>query len=112
MGFTVGAADALLAYSWPGNVRELQNCIERAVALAEFDHVRVEDLPDSVTQRRVVVSGVEGHDPRELITAAELQHRYVAQVMAAVKGNKTLAARILGCDRRTVSRQVRTASPS
>jgi len=114
VGFTRGAADALLAHSWPGNVRELQNCIERAVALAEYDHIRVEDLPDSVTQRRAVVSGLEGHDPTELITAAELQHRYVAQVMAAVKGNKTLAARILGCDRRTVSRQVRvrTASPS
>jgi DNA-binding NtrC family response regulator len=110
VGFTMAAADALLAHSWPGNVRELQNVIERAVALAEFDHIRVEDLPDSVTQRRSVVSGLEGHDPTELITAAELQARYVAQVMAAVNGNKTLAARILGCDRRTVSRQVRASS--
>jgi DNA-binding NtrC family response regulator len=110
LGFTRGAADALLAHSWPGNVRELQNVIERAVALAEFDHVRIEDLPESVCQRKAVASGVEGHDPTELITAAELQHRYVAQVMAAVKGNKTLAARILGCDRRTVSRQARAAA--
>ena len=100
VGFTVGAVDALLGHSWPGNVRELQNCIERAVALAEFDHVRVEDLPES-TRRRAVVSSVEALDPTELITAAELQQRYVAQVMAAVKGNKTAAARILGCDRRT-----------
>ena len=30
--------------------------------------------------------------------------------MAAVNGNKTQAARILGCDRRTVSRQARAAS--
>jgi two-component system, NtrC family, response regulator AtoC len=112
LGFTRGAADALLEHSWPGNVRELQNCIERAVALAEFDHIRVEDLPESVTQCRSAVSGLEGHDPTELITAAELQHRYVGQVMAAVKGNKTLAARILGCDRRTVSRQVRATSAS
>jgi|HubBroStandDraft_5_1064220.scaffolds.fasta_scaffold85978_1 DNA-binding NtrC family response regulator len=112
LGFTRGAADALLAHAWPGNVRELQNCIERAVALAEFDHVRVEDLPETVCQPRAVVSGLEGHDPTELITAAELQHRYVAQVMAAVNGNKTLAARILGCDRRTVSRQARVATPS
>jgi two-component system response regulator HydG len=110
VGFTVAAADALLGHSWPGNVRELQNVIERAVALAEFDHIRAEDLPDSVTQRKSVVSGLQGHDPAELITAAELQARYVAQVMAAVNGNKTLAARILGCDRRTVSRQVRAAS--
>jgi two-component system response regulator HydG len=113
VGFTRGAADALLGHAWPGNVRELQNCIERAVALAEFDHIRIEDLPDSVTERKSDVSGLEGHDPTEqLITAAELQHRYVEQVMAAVKGNKTLAARILGCDRRTVSRQVRSASAS
>ncbi len=112
LGFTRGAADALLAHSWPGNVRELQNCIERAVALAEFDHVRLEDLPDTVRQRRSVVSGLTGHDPTELITAAELQLRYVAQVMAAVNGNKSQAARILGCDRRTVSRQARAASVS
>jgi two-component system response regulator HydG len=112
VGFTVGAADVLLEHSWPGNVRELQNCIERAVVLAEFDHIRIEDLPESVTKRKAVPSGVDGHDPTELITAAELQHRYVAQVMAAVKGNKTLAARILGCDRRTVARQVHAASAS
>jgi DNA-binding NtrC family response regulator len=111
VGFTIAAADALLAHSWPGNVRELQNCIERAVALAEFDHLRVEDLPESVTKRPVVSTGV-AEEPTELITVAELQHRYVAQVMAAVKGNKTMAARILGCDRRTVSRQVRAASAS
>jgi two-component system response regulator HydG len=112
VGFTVAAADALLAHSWPGNVRELQNCIERAVALAEFDHIRVEDLPESVGKRTPAPSDVTGHEPTELITIAELQHRYVAQVMAAVNGNKTMAARILGCDRRTVSRQFRSAAPS
>jgi two-component system response regulator HydG len=109
VGFTVGAADALLAHSWPGNVRELQNCIERAVALAEFDHVRVEDLPESATRRRAGVSGVDVLDPTDLISAAALRQRYVAHVMSAVKGNKSAAARILRCDRRTISRQVRAS---
>ena len=31
------ALDALRAYPWPGNVRELQNCLERAVILADGD---------------------------------------------------------------------------
>ena len=31
------AIEALRAYPWPGNVRELQNCLERAVILAEGD---------------------------------------------------------------------------
>lgn len=32
------------AYSWPGNVRELYNSIERAVLLADQDHLYIEDL--------------------------------------------------------------------
>jgi DNA-binding NtrC family response regulator len=34
-----GALEALRAYPWPGNVRELQNCLERAVILAEGDTI-------------------------------------------------------------------------
>jgi DNA-binding NtrC family response regulator len=33
------ALDALTSYSWPGNVRELQNCLERAVILADGDTI-------------------------------------------------------------------------
>ena len=33
------AVETLLAYRWPGNVRELQNCIERAVILADGDSI-------------------------------------------------------------------------
>jgi DNA-binding NtrC family response regulator len=110
IGFTPAAADAMLKHSWPGNVRELQNCIERAVALAEFDHIRVHDLPEAMVPRKVDVLDIDAENPVELITAAELERRYIARVMAAVKGNKTLAARILGCHRRTVYRKVRDTS--
>lgn len=34
-GFTAAALAAMQDYDWPGNVRELENCIERAVILAE-----------------------------------------------------------------------------
>ena len=34
------AVDELRRYKWPGNVRELQNCIERAVILADGDTIR------------------------------------------------------------------------
>src|SRR4029079_14568751 len=45
-GMAISAADKLLSYPWPGNVRELQNCIERAVALARYDQIGVDDLPE------------------------------------------------------------------
>jgi DNA-binding NtrC family response regulator len=38
------AVEQLVAYRWPGNVRELQNCIERAVILAEGDAIQPRHL--------------------------------------------------------------------
>jgi DNA-binding NtrC family response regulator len=38
------ALEALINYSWPGNVRELQNCLERAVILADGDTIRPSHL--------------------------------------------------------------------
>ena len=54
------AAEQLLAYPWPGNVRELENCIERAVALARYDQIMVDDLPEKIrAYRRSHVAGRE-----------------------------------------------------
>jgi DNA-binding NtrC family response regulator len=44
MVLAADGADALLAYRWPGNVRELQNCIERAVILADGDALHARHL--------------------------------------------------------------------
>ena len=49
-GISPPVAERLLAYAWPGNVRELRNCIERAVALARFEELVVEDLPAQVRE--------------------------------------------------------------
>ncbi|MBI2963187.1 MAG: sigma 54-interacting transcriptional regulator [Deltaproteobacteria bacterium] len=40
-----GASRRLLAHGYPGNIRELENVIEHAVALAEGEIIREEDLP-------------------------------------------------------------------
>ena len=111
VGFTSAVVDAMLSYSWPGNVRELQNCMERAVALAEFDHLRLEDFPEKLRDVKEAPMAIESNDPAELITAAELERRYIAHVVAAVKGNKTLAARVLGLDRRTIYRKLEGREP-
>ncbi len=38
------AMEQLITYRWPGNVRELQNCIERAVILADEDAIQPRHL--------------------------------------------------------------------
>jgi two-component system, NtrC family, response regulator AtoC len=105
-GFTSAAAERLLGYSWPGNVRELRNSIERAVALGSFEQVTVEDLPEKVRSHRGAQIVIASDDPAELLTLEEVERRYTLRVLEAAGGNKTLAARILGLDRKTLYRRL------
>jgi two-component system, NtrC family, response regulator AtoC len=109
LGMTSAAADKLLQYPWPGNVRELQNCIERAVALAQFDQIGVDDLPEKIRDYKTVRINIESNDPAELLPMEEVERRYILKVLEAVGGNKTLAAQVLGFDRRTLYRKLERA---
>jgi len=100
------AARKLLDYDWPGNVRELENCIERAVALCRLNELTVDDLPPKVLQHSAAKLVISTESPLELITVDEMTRRYVRQVLAAAKGNKTQAARLLGIDRRSLYRRL------
>jgi two-component system response regulator HydG len=106
VGIKSAAADKLLSYSWPGNVRELQNCMERCVALAQFDQVGVDDLPDRVRDFKSSRITIESNNPSELLPMDEVERRYILRVLEAVGGNKTLAAQVLGFDRRTLYRKL------
>ena len=100
-------AEKLLAYSWPGNVRELRNVIERAVALTRFDQLTVEDLPEKIRDYRSSQVILGGDDPGELVPLEEVDRRYILHVLESVGGNRTLAARTLGLDRKTLYRKLR-----
>jgi DNA-binding NtrC family response regulator len=106
LGVSRGAAEALASYTWPGNVRELQNCIERALALTQHEEIVVEDLPERIRDYRSEHLVVAGHDPSELVPMEVVERRYIARVLEAVGGNKTMAARILGFDRKTLYRKL------
>ena len=107
VGISSAAAEKLLAYRWPGNVRELRNVIERAVALTRLDHLAVEDLPDKIRQYQSTQVYLGGSDPSELVPMDEMERRYILQVLEAVDDNKTLAAKVLGLDRKTLYRKLR-----
>ncbi len=105
-GISPPVAEKLLAYSWPGNVRELQNCIERAVALARYEQLAVDDLPDRVRSYKASHVLVVADDPSELVPMEEVERRYVLRVLEAVGGNKSMTARVLGFDRKTLARRL------
>jgi DNA-binding NtrC family response regulator len=43
-GLQPDALKLLMRYHWPGNIRELENAIERAMLLADGNHIGVDDL--------------------------------------------------------------------
>ena len=106
LALSAGAAEKLVAYSWPGNVRELENCLERGVALARFDQLTVEDLPDKVRNFHAEKFVVAADDPTEVVTLDELEKRYIQRVLTLMGGNKSHAAQVLGVDRRTLYRKL------
>lgn len=105
-GIAPATAERLVAYPWPGNVRELQNCMERAIALARFDRIVVDDLPERVRDYRTSHVLLAADDPSELVPLEEVERRYTLRVIESVRGNKAAAARILGVERKTLYRKL------
>jgi DNA-binding NtrC family response regulator len=91
---------SLLAYPWPGNVRELENIVQRVVVMAEREEIDVPSLP--VSMRFSAPRPTSIH--RSL---AEVEAEHVRAVLASVNDNKTLAAKILGIDRKTLREKLR-----
>ena len=105
-GIAETTAEKLLSYSWPGNVRELRNAVERAVALTRFDTIAVEDLPEKIRDYQSSHVIIGSDDPDELVTMEEVERRYILHVLQASGGNRSMAARILGLDRKTLYRKL------
>jgi len=111
---TAAALEALEAYLWPGNVRELENAIERAVVLSQGAELDVDALPDAVQNaaragpRPAVPAALEGRTmtiplgtPME-----EIELRVIRETLRHTKGDKNLAAQLLGIAARTIYRKL------
>jgi two-component system response regulator HydG len=104
MGFTPNAMLALTNYDWPGNIRELQNVVERAVALTTGDMVHLEDLPDEIRRHHP-------QDDRIVLpvgtTMEEIERLAILQTLKKTRGDKELAARLLGIGLATIYRRLK-----
>jgi two-component system response regulator HydG len=107
-GIGHAAAQKLRDYDWPGNVRELENCIERAIALTRMSEIGLEDLPERILEHtnNQPVPTQGGDKLADIVKLEEMELRYIRHVLSAVGGNKSLAARLLGLDRRSLYRRL------
>jgi two-component system response regulator HydG len=114
-GFSDEAMGCLEAYRWPGNVRELENVVERAVVLARGGVIEAGNLPPNVTERAVTFTRTEPSGATEAspdgvftirmgTTLDEITHRVMEETLRFAKGNRTVTAKLLGVDPKTIWR--------
>ncbi len=101
---TRGALERLADYAWPGNVRELENAIERAVVLSRSDALAEGDLPDHIATAPASTTTqltFEIGTPLE-----EIELRVIRETLRNTRGDKSLAAQLLGISTRTIYRKL------
>ena len=102
-GFSEDSMLALTTYEWPGNVRELENAIERAVVFTTGDRVPLSVLPQNVS------AFADNHHSLTFKVGTpirELERQAIDITLHHTRGDKNMAARLLGIATRTIYRHL------
>ena len=99
------ALEVLTKYPWPGNVRELENLVEMILAYGKSPTIRAADLPERITEaaapQRKPAIGDE-----DVFTLKEAERKLIVNALAKSKGNKSLAAQMLGISRKSLYKKL------
>ncbi|HCC55859.1 MAG TPA: hypothetical protein DEQ47_01090 [Solibacterales bacterium] len=122
---TLEVMESLLLHDWPGNVRELHNCLDRMTAVNPGPLLHLGDLPSAVQQTRDaaragaqhVTAATHGRTATpafagtlaagEVIPLAELERRAILHALEITKGDRGVAAMLLGIGRTTLYRKLK-----
>ncbi|HLJ51304.1 MAG TPA: sigma-54 dependent transcriptional regulator [Bryobacteraceae bacterium] len=128
---TQDAFEAMLSYEWPGNVRELENCIQHMVAINSGPLLHSHDLPSmvqnhlmskrseslsnaarAISEPRMPMGQESVIDPRpaaarRIIPLTELEKQAIIEALEFTKGDRAVAANLLGIGRTTLYRKLK-----
>ena len=113
--------DAILSYDWPGNVRELENCIQRMVAVNSGPLLHTADLPSALqnaleaqrpARMSAAASAGRGSAPEPyfqmpLFSLTEMEKDAIIRALEYTKGDRGMAAQLLGIGRTTLYRKLK-----
>ena len=118
--FSDDALRLMLEYEWPGNVRELEHAIERAVALSSGPVLHMADFPTQLQdfQRHAQANeqafqiqklGAEHKEgsAQQVVSIAEMEKQAILNTIERLKGDKMMAAKLLGIGKTTLYRKLK-----
>ena len=120
--FSEDAMRLLMEYDWPGNVRELQHAIERTCAMSSGPVLHMVDLPTQLQQTLLCSparpdaeasddggDGEDGHGRRSgsIVSIADMEKQAILGTIRQLKGDKLMAARLLGIGKTTLYRKLK-----
>ncbi len=131
--FTQETLEAMLSYDWPGNVRELENCIQHMVAINTGPLLHAVELPSMLqnhliakkAQALAVAAGFQqpskppgeasSHEHRgsqessysAIVPLTQIERRAILEALEYTKGDRAVAANLLGIGRTTLYRKLK-----
>ena len=101
---STGTIDMLMSYHWAGNVRELENCIERAVLVAEGNVIYPHHLPPTLQTAESTGAPVRG-DLKSMVDTYERD--IICDALKSAKGKVAPAARALATTQRILGYKIK-----
>jgi transcriptional regulator with PAS, ATPase and Fis domain len=125
--------EGMLSYDWPGNVRELENCIQHMVAINTGPLLHAAELP-SMLQNHLMAKKAQSlsvavgfqpgpkppgealsHEHRgapegarsPIIPLTQMERQAILEALAYTKGDRAIAANLLGIGRTTLYRKLK-----
>ena len=111
----------MMEYDWPGNVRELQHAVERTCAMSSGPVLHTVDLPTQLQNFRVQRQELNGpsNEPANglgtgqgehggaIVSIADMEKQAILGTIRQLKGDKLMAARLLGIGKTTLYRKLK-----
>ena len=109
----------LTDYDWPGNVRELEHTVQQMVAMNSGPWFGISDLPSSLLNHKAERQQLAGISPSlvhhqqvstpdAIVPLEEIEKRAILQAIEVTKGDRSLAADLLGIGRTTLYRKLKS----
>lgn len=101
-GIDEAALAEMRQHSWTGNLRELRNVIRRSVLFAESDMIEIGDLPVFTSEISHIEIRPQQVERDSYALRPDNEKEQIEAALEKARGNKTVAAKLLQIDRKTL----------